>query len=161
MPRSEIGPSEIEAVLADGDVVRVAFHDGEGIYLIPLAYVWRACGLYGVTEPGRKTRLANASSRVAFQVDTAVRTGLFEWESIMGSGCFEIVRDDDEKRAALDGLLGLAEDAPGWWRDEQALRMASGDLLVWRIRPDSITGVRYDPSPDAGWQGRPGRASRI
>jgi len=115
------------------------------VYLIPLGYVWRLSALYGVTEPGRKTRLAAASPRVAFQVDTAVRTGLFEWESVTGSGSFEMVDDEDEKRAALEELLALAADAPPWWRDEQGPRMASGHLLVWRIRPDRMTGARYIP----------------
>lgn len=150
MSRCEMESSEIEAVLASEEVVRVAFHDGEGIYLIPLGYVWRGSALYGATEPGHKTRLAAASSRVAFQVDTAVRMGLFEWESVTGSGRFELVGDDDEKRMALDALLALADDAPAWWRKAQSLRMASGHLLVWRIRPDSMTGTRYDPPLEAG-----------
>jgi len=145
MPRNEMAPSEVSEVLTREDVVRVAFHDGKEIYLIPLGYVWRAAALYGVTEAGRKTRLAAASPGVAFQVDTAAQTGLFEWESVTGSGRFEIVGDDDEKREALEGLLALADDAPAWWRDEQGPRMTSGRLLVWRLRPDRMTGVRYVP----------------
>lgn len=149
MPRTEMEPAQIGVVLAAENVVRVAFHDGEDIYLIPLGYVWRASALYGVTEPGRKTRLAAAAAQVAFQVDTAVRTGLFEWESVTGTGRFEIVGDEDEKRAALDGLLALAADGPAWWHAEQGLRMSSGHLLVWRIRPERMTGARYDPPQDA------------
>jgi len=149
MPRGEMELRDIEAVLASENVVRVAFQDGEGTYLIPLGYAWRASALYGVTEPGRKTRLAATLPRVAFQVDTAVRTGLFEWESVTGSGCFELVEDEDEKRRALEAVLALAADAPAWWRDEQGSRMASGQLLVWRIRPDQMTGVRYEPPVEA------------
>lgn len=149
MPRSEMNLPEIEGLLAGQNVVRVSFQDGAGIYLIPLGYVWHQSALYGVTEPGRKTRLAAVSSRVAFQVDTAVRTGLFEWESVTGSGRFELVSDEDEKRDALDGLLALAEDAPAWWREEQTCRTASGRLLVWRIRPDQMTGARYIPPAEA------------
>jgi len=143
MPRMEMTSSEIEVVLSGGAVVRVGFHDGEEIYLIPLAYVWLASALYGVTEPGRKTRLAAVSSRVAFQLDTAVQTGLFEWESVTGTGRFELVGDENEKRAAFDRLLALAADAPAWWHAEQGLRMSSGHLLVWRILPERVTGVRY------------------
>lgn len=149
MPRMEMASPEIEVVLSGGTVVRVGFHDGEEIYLIPLAYVWVASALYGVTEPGRKTRLAAVSSRVAFQVDTAVQAGLCEWESVTGTGRFELVGDEDEKRAAFDRLLALAADAPAWWHAEQGLRMSSGHLLVWRILPDRITGVHHVSSAGA------------
>jgi len=149
MPRGEMEPRDLDEVLAGESVVRVAFRDGESTYLIPLGYVWRGSALYGVTEPGRKTRLAALTSKVSFQVDTAVRTGLFEWGSVTGTGRFELVGDEREKREALAALLGLAADAPSWWRDEQGSRMASGHLLVWRIRPDGMTGVRYVPPTEA------------
>ena len=143
--RFSIEPTDlfVAGVLAGESVVRVAFRDGEGTYLIPLGYVWRESALYGVTEPGRKTRLAAVTSQVSFQVDTAVRTGLFEWESVTGSGRFELVGEESVKREALDALLALAANAPAWWRDEQGSRMESGDLLVWRIRPERMTGIRW------------------
>lgn len=146
MPRDEMIPAEMEALLSHRDVVRVAFRDDDEIYLIPLGYIWRRSALYGVTEPGRKTRLASASPRVAFQVDTAAQTGLFEWQSVTGSGCFEIIDDAAEKRAVLGGLLSLAAGAPARWRKEQVTRLASGELVVWCIRPDRMTGVRYAPT---------------
>ena len=71
MPRSELDQAAAIAVIASSEVVRVAFRSGETAYLIPLGYVWMDSALYGVTDPGQKTELANANPEVAFQIDTS------------------------------------------------------------------------------------------
>jgi nitroimidazol reductase NimA-like FMN-containing flavoprotein (pyridoxamine 5'-phosphate oxidase superfamily) len=130
-------------VLRDGHLVRVAFRDGDATYLIPLGYVWVGSALYGVGEQGRKTDLASNEPVVAFQVDTAMETGLFEWQSVTGTGQFAVVSNQDEARAALVALQPFIAQAPDWWRAEQAPRIAQGALIVWRITPSSVTGVRF------------------
>lgn len=149
MPRTRIEGQSIEKVLAGSNVARIAFRDGDGTYLIPLGYVWLDGALYGVTDPGRKTELAAREPRVAFQVDTSMETGLFRWESVTGRGRFEIVDDADEKKRALGALQAMIASAPDWWWQEQSTRMATGELLVWRLRPVSVTGVRYASSATA------------
>ena len=135
-----------EHVLQECEVVRVGFRDRDSTYLIPLGCVWLAGALYGVTDAGRKTELVSADSRVSFQADTSPETGLFEWESVTGQGSFEIVTDPDEKAAALAQLQTLVARAPGWWKAEQGPKLASGRALVWRIRPNTLTGLRYGPT---------------
>jgi nitroimidazol reductase NimA-like FMN-containing flavoprotein (pyridoxamine 5'-phosphate oxidase superfamily) len=69
-------------------------------------------------------------------------TGVFEWESVTGTGWFVVVGDQDETRAALAALQPSIAQAPDWWRPEQGPRMARGARIVWRITPTSLTGVR-------------------
>ena len=134
---------EARQLLESCDLLRVAFHDGTEPYLIPLGCVWHDDALYGVTDSGRKTQIASEHSLVAFQVDTSRQTGIFEWESVTGQGRFEIVADPTEIGQAMAKLQPFVAGAPDWWREEQAPRMATGELLVWRIRPTTATGVRY------------------
>jgi nitroimidazol reductase NimA-like FMN-containing flavoprotein (pyridoxamine 5'-phosphate oxidase superfamily) len=143
VPRTNIDTEQATSVLRDGHLVRVAFRDGDATYLIPLGYAWVEAALYGVGERGRKTDLAAREPVVAFQVDTAIETGLFEWESVTGTGQFTVVSDQDEARAALAILQPLMAKAPDWWRADQAPRMAQGALIVWRITPSSFAGVRF------------------
>lgn len=148
MPRSSMSDEDSQRVLAGENLVRVAFRGRGSVYLIPLGYVWLGSALYGVTEAGRKTEIAAQDSMVAFQVDTSTRTGLWEWESVTGEGQFGIV-DGPEKQEALSALQSVFAGAPQWWRQEQGPRMASGQLLVWRIRPSQVSGCKYSPNPEA------------
>ncbi len=125
MPRGSMEEAEVARLLESCELIRIAFH------------------FYGVTDPGHKTELASANPNVAFQADTARETGLFDWESVTGQGEFIIVSDAAEKGIALAKLLAFVDTAPDWWKAEQGPRMAAGELLVWRIIPESMTGVRY------------------
>jgi len=145
MPRTAITQDQAASVLERAQLVRVAFRDGDSTYLIPLGYTWLGTALYGVADRGLKTELAERDSRVAFQVDTALDTGLFEWESVTGSGQFAVVTDGDEAGRVIAALQPFLGQAPDWWRAEQGPRMAAGALIVWRIDPTSFTGVRYAP----------------
>jgi nitroimidazol reductase NimA-like FMN-containing flavoprotein (pyridoxamine 5'-phosphate oxidase superfamily) len=145
VPRTPMTSDEATRLLEDGQLVRVAFRHGDAPYLIPLGYTWLGSALYGVADRGLKTELAERNPTVAFQVDTALDTGLFAWESVTGTGCFAVVTDGDEASRALAALQPFVAEAPAWWRAEQGPRMAAGALIVWRIEPDSFTGVRYAP----------------
>jgi nitroimidazol reductase NimA-like FMN-containing flavoprotein (pyridoxamine 5'-phosphate oxidase superfamily) len=113
------------------------------MYLIPLGYVWVDAAMYGVGERGRKTELAAREPGVAFQVDTAMETGLFEWESVTGTGQFTVVSEPGEARRALTEMQSFMAGAPDWWRAEQAPRMVQGTLIVWRITPTAFAGSRF------------------
>jgi nitroimidazol reductase NimA-like FMN-containing flavoprotein (pyridoxamine 5'-phosphate oxidase superfamily) len=147
MPRQVMNGTEVGRLLEEAELVRVAFRDGESTYLIPLGCVCIEGVLYGVMEAGRKTELARNHPRVAFQTDTARTTGLFEWQSITGEGDFTIVTDPVEKAQVLDRLSTAVASAPAWWKAEQGPKMAAGELSIWRIHPQWMTGVKYEPAP--------------
>lgn len=145
MPRVPMSEDELVRLLKTCETIRVAFYDGSSTYLIPLGCVWFNGALYGVAAPGRKTEIAAEHPRVAFQTDTAQHTGLFEWESVTGHGEFEIVKDAAVVSRTMTKLQPYLASAPNWWKTEQVQRMSAGQLLVWRIQPTSMTGVRYIP----------------
>jgi nitroimidazol reductase NimA-like FMN-containing flavoprotein (pyridoxamine 5'-phosphate oxidase superfamily) len=147
MPAEDLKAEEALEVLTNENLVRVAFRDGDSVYLIPLGYAWSGSVLYGVMEPGRKTQIAAENPKVAFQVDTSGKTGLFEWASVTGTGRFEVVSSGDERQEALAALQPAIAEAPAWWQNEQAPSMASGALQVWKIVPERFDGRRYVP-PD-------------
>lgn len=147
MPRTDLDHTATLEVIAASELVRVAFRDGDTSYVLPFGYTWMDGCMYGVTDPGRKTELAAANPTVAFQIDTSLRSGLFEWDSVTGQGWFDIVEDPAERGRVLSSLQDFAASAPAWWRDEQVARAASGALLAWRLTPHSMTGARYAPEP--------------
>ncbi len=146
MAHRDLREEEIWNVLAEEQVVRIAFHDGESHYLVPLGYVRLQAALCGVAGRGRKTDMAEARPSVAFQVDSSSSTGLFEWKSVTGEGRFEIVTNNTEKQEVLAALQPVMAEAPAWWQREQASRMAAGELEVWRVTPTTIEGRSYEQS---------------
>jgi len=149
MPRFAIKNHDCLTILANEQLVRVSFRDGDYQYLIPLGYVWHNAALYGVTERGRKLTMAEANPTVAFQVDTSGRTGMWEWGSVTGDGEFHVVSDPQERETALEALMPIVGQAPDWWHHEQGPRLAAGELVVWKLEPTHISGCRYTPPEDA------------
>lgn len=149
MPAQDLNNQMAIDVLANEHLVRVAFNDGNSTYLVPLGYVWSDSALYGVMEPGKKTQISARNPTVAFQVDTSCTTGLFEWASVTGTGRFEVVSSPKEREQAMSALQPVIAEAPEWWHQEQAPRVASGALQVWKIVPEKFDGRRYVPAGDA------------
>jgi nitroimidazol reductase NimA-like FMN-containing flavoprotein (pyridoxamine 5'-phosphate oxidase superfamily) len=142
----EMTEQEIEELLGQERIARVAFSDGAELYVVALGYVWHAGRLWGVSMEGRKSRLAAARSQVAFQIDSTLRAGIYGWQSVAGEGTFEWITDLSEARIAGKALQPTYADAPAWWQGEQAQRFAAGLMRFWRITPSSLAG-RYDEPP--------------
>ena len=143
MPPRTLTQHQVSEVLAGEMIVRVAFSDGETLYVIPLGYVTLKSRLYGIAAPGRKTRMAERNPRVGFQVDSSARTGPWEWRSVTGEGLFEVLEDKHECEEALAALEPLNASAPEWWQDEIRPVLTSGMVKVWRITPTRVSGIEY------------------
>lgn len=135
----DLSNSEIEAVLAAQRVIRVSFDDGDERYLVPLFYSWHQGSLCGLTTPGRKTRMAEASARVAFQIDTSAETGEFEWRSVTGEGSWEIITNEAEM-TFIPAMQARLADTPPWARELLMQRFQTLGRLAWRITPTRMTG---------------------
>ncbi len=136
---------EIEQILGQERVVRLGFAaDGE-VFVVPVFYTWHEGALCGLTTPGRKTRLAAANPKAAFQVDSSAATGPWEWSSVTGEGLFEVVHDPAEFGPFAEQLRQRLGDAPAWAQQELQERFARLGMVPWRIRPTSLSGRAHAP----------------
>jgi alkanesulfonate monooxygenase SsuD/methylene tetrahydromethanopterin reductase-like flavin-dependent oxidoreductase (luciferase family)/nitroimidazol reductase NimA-like FMN-containing flavoprotein (pyridoxamine 5'-phosphate oxidase superfamily) len=135
--------AEIERVLDEERVVRIAFDAAGERYVVPVFFVWYEAALHGVTTAGRKTRLGGENGAVAFQVDSSARTGVWEWFSVSGEGQFELLRDQALTEAFVPRLQKKLADAPPWavFSKPNLLELLpSTGLHPWRIRPTRLSG---------------------
>ncbi len=142
MPARDLEHGEVLTLFERERVVRVAFQDEHNAYVIPLRYVLYDGMLWGVAHQGRKLELAAEVSRIGFQVDTTAATG---WNSVMGTGNFALVSEPEEIRIVGEALRERFDDAPEWWREEQAVFGREGELIFWRIEPDTLSGRAEGP----------------
>jgi nitroimidazol reductase NimA-like FMN-containing flavoprotein (pyridoxamine 5'-phosphate oxidase superfamily) len=140
MAHRDLSQTEIEELLGSERVVRIALHAGGKRYLVPLGYVWLDGFLWFVSMEGRKIRMAALQPKVAFQVDTSARTGVFEWRSVTGEGTIEAVTDAAEIERIRSALFGRFPDIPDWMAAEYSQRDRGGLLRWFRIRPTRMTG---------------------
>ena len=145
MPLIAMSQGEMEAFLARRRVMRVCFEAAGERHLVPLAYVWRDGALCGAMTLGRKTRLADADPRVAFQVDDTAEAGLWEWTSVSGEGRIEWVDDLGEARRIAELQAERWGNMPEWLREELEAEASAGRTRCFRLRPDRMTGVRSRP----------------
>ena len=90
--------AEIERVLGEERVIRIAFAaDGE-LYVAPVFYVWHEGALCGLTTPGRKTELAAANP------DRPWASRGKSGRPAGGIGCGAVVRVKLLSREALGGI---------------------------------------------------------
>ncbi len=141
--------TQIGAVLTSQKTIRVGFFANGNVFVVPMGYAWFDDSLHGITSPGRKLEMAKVSPKVAFQIDTSAQTGNWSWHSVAGDGLFEIIK---LPKAALlmPKIVANFTDIPAWFKASQAAEMAKGNLVVWCIRPTTMTGRRLGPVTAGG-----------
>ena len=122
MRRSDREIKELEhiiEVIKKCEVCRVALNDEEYPYILPLNFGFGieegqvVLYFHGATE-GTKYQLIARDPRASFEMDCSHRLVLeentgnctMEFESIIGRGIIEIITDYDQKKEALDILMG-------------------------------------------------------
>lgn len=141
----DLNPQEIELVLEKERVIRIAFSAGGEEFLVPVFFVFESGDLCGLTTPGRKTRLAEANPRVAFQVDSTYVTGPWEWASISGQGTFSRVADPKEFGPFAGKLSAKLTDSPEWATTMLQERFANLGMYAWRIKISEVSGRAHGP----------------
>ena len=134
-------------VLREAQVLHLAMHDGEGIYVLPLnfGYTWEeelVLYLHGALE-GKKIELLRADGRVGFAVTlegglvegaTPCNTG-FRYASLVGKARAQLLEDPRDKQAALVALVRSLTGREVEIPPEQAQKTA-----VIRLQVEEITG---------------------
>lgn len=148
---------EIVRVMEQCDVCRLAFHDGEYPYILPLNFGLERTGdritlyFHGATE-GKKYRLVERDNRVSFEMDCGHRLHYdrergyctMSYQSVVGRGRLEFV-PDGEKARALGILMAHYHSGDAFFHPAAIPRTA-----VLRLRVEALTGkVKAPPRPPA------------
>ena len=151
-----LADSQIEDVLRTATVGRIGCRDGDGVYVVPISFVYDEGCAYGHSAEGRKLTLMRAAPDVCFEVEDV--RGLSDWRSVVSRGRFEELHGE-AAREALDLLA--TRFAPPATADGRTASVpshghgTSEPPVLFRIRLLSSTG-RFEttgapgvPDPDA------------
>jgi nitroimidazol reductase NimA-like FMN-containing flavoprotein (pyridoxamine 5'-phosphate oxidase superfamily) len=139
--------AEIDAVISNALVCRLAFADGNKPYVVPISFGYDGEALYVHTaKKGRKIDFIDANNRVCFEFETGVelRTDpndacawTFSFESVIGYGRVTEIEDPEEKARGLNQIVRHYSR-----REWQIDLPAVATTRVWRIAIESVTGKR-------------------
>ncbi len=144
--------SEIDAILHEAEVCRLAFAaDGEP-HLVPVSFGYDGESLYFHTaKDGQKLRCIAANNRVCFEVERGVELVTdsekacewsFRFESVVGFGRVHELTAPEDKDA---GLQAIMEHYSGRrWEFSPAIFART---RVWRIEISSLSGKRAAAPP--------------
>jgi nitroimidazol reductase NimA-like FMN-containing flavoprotein (pyridoxamine 5'-phosphate oxidase superfamily) len=134
----------IDGILRQATVCRLGLCDDGMPYVVPLNYGYDGdCLYFHSAREGRKMEVLKANPNVCFEVDVdhelVPTETACDWtarfRSVIGFGKARPVEDLDEKRRALDVLLGHYSDG-----DYQYTEEALAEVAVIRIEIEEITG---------------------
>lgn len=148
--REITGIAEIESVISDSDVCRIALADGNTPYIVTMNF-----GYTGGKNPkmffhcatsGRKLEMIKKNNYVCFEVDTDHQIYKGEkgcdwgmkYSSVVGYGNLCIVEDDNEKRSGLDNIMNHYGGSGVFAYDDQVLART----VVLRLDILEMTGKR-------------------
>jgi len=158
--------SEMDAILNDAAVCRLAMIDGDTPYMVPLCFGYDGERLYfHCANRGRKLDMLRKNNRVCFEVDTGVSIlpgqSPCKWSmayaSVIGFGTARFVEDAAQKRRALSIILDhytrLAKAAVSPTASDAGVEMSDKNvdaITVLTVEIESLTGKRSPgrKSPD-------------
>jgi uncharacterized protein len=139
--------AEVLAIMQEALVCRLGFADSGTPYVVPMNFgLGEGCIYLHCAGEGRKLDIIRKNNKVCFEMDllreikqasTACGCGA-RYESVIGFGRAVLVKDLDEKRAALDRIMEhYGGRAPFSYADDI---LAKTEVI--RIDIESVTGKR-------------------
>ena len=134
----------IDEILRQATVCRLGLCEGGMPYVVPVNFGYDGDCLYFHSAPeGRKMEIIRANSRVSFEVDVdhefvpadTACNWTVRFRSVIGFGKAGLVEDPEEKRRALDVILGHYSDGAYEYAEE-----ALDKVAVIRVQIENITG---------------------
>lgn len=142
----KLNDTQIEKLLQDQVIGRIACHAQGEIYLVPINYVYRDGCVYGHSGEGKKISMMRQNPEVCFEVDDI--HSIFQWQSVIAKGIYEEITDVEEKQQAMQGvihrimpLVNSPEGHPSHGITEKDSDIGTTvELVVYRIRLEEKTG---------------------
>lgn len=138
--------AELEAVIAEAQVCRMAMCDGDHPYVVPLSFGYAVGTFYfHCAAKGRKLDVLKKNPHVCLELETGVslKTGVkacdygMNFRSVIAFGRAERVDAAEPKRRALD--LIMERYAPGTFDYAEA---ALAKTVVLQVKATSMTGKK-------------------
>jgi hypothetical protein len=138
--------SEIETVIAEARVCRMALCDGDEPYVVPLSFGYADGTFYFHSAlAGRKIEILGRNNRVCLELEAgvALKPGAkaCEWgvgfRSVIGFGRAVLVEDPEARRRALDIIMGHYAQGPFEYSDAALAKTA-----VIRVDVERMTGKK-------------------
>ena len=138
--------AEIEALLGEAQVVRIALADENGPYIVPLCFGYEPGALYiHSSHKGKKIEMVRSNPRVCFEAD--ICNGVVKadrpcswgmrYRSVIGYGRAEVLAGAEEKRHGLGCIV--QHYGSGTYEFSEA---ELGSVTVIRIVIESMTGKK-------------------
>ena len=105
---------EIENILRQSKVCRLAMVDGDKPYMVPLNFGYSdGCLFFHCAKQGRKIDLIKKNPNICFEVDELIRLKKaslacdwgIDFKSVIGSGKAQFLEDSKEKIQALNAIM--------------------------------------------------------
>ncbi|MBC8439806.1 MAG: pyridoxamine 5'-phosphate oxidase family protein [Deltaproteobacteria bacterium] len=135
---------EIEIILKQSHVCRLAMVDEDKPYLIPMNFGYSdGCLFFHCAKQGRKIDLLKKNPNICFEVDELIRLKKaslacdwgIDFKSVIGSGKAQFLEDSDEKIQALNIIMSQYSDRSFEYPDEMLEK-----TLVIKVVIDEMTG---------------------
>ena len=99
----KLNEQEIESLLKQQVIGRLACHADGITYIVPINYVYDGTNIYSHSAGGKKIVMMRKNPEVCFEVDEI--QDVFKWKSAIVWGRFEEITDIDEKQRAMQGII--------------------------------------------------------
>ena len=146
--RALTAPTDINAVIRDCQVMRLAMSRGDRPYCVPLCFGYDGKAIFFHTgREGLKVDHLQANPRVCFEFERLVRPlpspeagcrWSMAYESVVGFGTVVEIVTVEEREYGLCQIMGHYSGRTTWTFSPGALEVTR----VWRIGVESMTGRR-------------------
>ncbi|NOX33686.1 MAG: pyridoxamine 5'-phosphate oxidase family protein [Deltaproteobacteria bacterium] len=135
---------DVEKILRESRVCRLAMVDGDKPYVVPLNFGYKDGFLFfHSAKEGRKIDLIKKNPNVCFEVDKLIRLKKakcacdfgIEYKSVIGSGTAEFLDDLEEK---IEGLNAIMSQYSG--RQFEYTNKMLEKTIVIKVTIDTMTG---------------------
>ena len=142
----ELNETEIDRLLKQQVIGRIACYADDSIYIVPVNYVYDGSFIYCHSAMGKKIEMMRKNPEVGFEVEEIIN--VFRWKSVIVWGRFEEITDIEEKQQAMQGIIhrimplsNKPNDHPSHGIAEKESDIGTQiELIIYRIRVEKKTG---------------------
>lgn len=139
--------SDMEAIIRNAPVCRLAMSDGIHPYVVPLCFGYKDGALFMHTaKEGMKLEILKKNGRVCFEMDIdidivpderACKWGV-HFRSVIGFGTASVIQDPVQKRNALDHIMAHYSNSSSHEYPEEIV----DKIAVIKVDIESMTGKK-------------------